>query len=96
MKGNPEADPATWSVQFFRSISETSAKGLPQATDATKMGLTSSKGKVVEFSIQVGRASSCDYGCFWWGMGWLAVPVGSAVCHRYEYNLVCSWWRLLW
>ena len=53
MKGNPETDKKTWNVQFFRSISETSAKGLPRATDATKMGLTSQKGKVVEFSIQV-------------------------------------------
>ena len=53
MKGNPETDKKTWNVQFFRSISETSAKGLPRSTDATKMGLTSQKGKVVEFSIQV-------------------------------------------
>eukprot|EP00891_Asterochloris_glomerata_P005063 jgi/Astpho2/5063/fgenesh1_pm.00071_%23_10_t len=58
MKGNPETDKKTWNVQFFRSISETSAKGLPRSTDATKMGLTSQKGKVVEFSIQEAYVSA--------------------------------------
>lgn len=43
----------TWSVQLFRSIDSSSAAGLPRTQAALKMGLSTQKGKVVDFSIQV-------------------------------------------
>ena len=43
----------TWSVQLFRSIDSSSAADLPRTQAALKMGLSTQKGKVVDFSIQV-------------------------------------------
>ncbi|KAK9829228.1 hypothetical protein WJX72_004613 [[Myrmecia] bisecta] len=50
---DPGRDTQTWNVQFFRSIDSTSAEGLPSKEDrAYRLGLMSSKGNTIDFSIQ--------------------------------------------
>ncbi|CAL8469780.1 g9322 [Coccomyxa elongata] len=45
------ADPEAWQAQLFRSIDSDSAAGLPPGSEASRLGLDSGKGKVIDAGI---------------------------------------------
>lgn len=49
----PPQDPEAWQVQLLRSIDSDSADGFPsQHAEASRLGLDSLKGKIIDYSIQ--------------------------------------------